>query len=289
LVLGPALAGYTMSDDNKLLIDMGFSTLFLAGLLMAGFTATGVLGQEVDSRTALTVVSKPVARPVLVLGKYLGVSAVMAVAFGTLCGIFLLTVRHRVMQTATDPFDGPVLLFGAGAGVLATAGATLNNYLYRRPFVPGFVLSLGALIAIAWVSVLLVSKQWQIQSPSIDLEPQILIGLFLIFQAVLVLTAVAVAASTRLGQVLTLMVCVLVFLLGLLNDYLFGRFAHTHTVAKVCYMVTPNLQLFWPADALTQGHPFTPGYVGLVSGYTVLYTGSLLALAVALFQQREVG
>ena len=93
----------------------------------------------------------------------------------------------------------------------------------------------------------------------------------------------------RLGQVLTLMVCVLVFLLGLLNDYLFGRFAHTHTVAKVCYMVTPNLQLFWPADALTQGHPFTPGYVGLVSGYTVLYTGSLLALAVALFQQREVG
>lgn len=188
LVLGPALAAYTMDDDNKLLVDMGFSTLFLAGLLMAAFTATGVLGQEVESHTALTVVSKPVARPVLVVGKYLGASAVMAVAFWTLCGVFLLTIRHRVMQTATDPFDGPVLLFGAGAGLLAITGATLNNYFYRRSFVPTFVMSLGVLIAIAWGSVLLVDKQWRFQSPSVDLDPQILIGLFLIFQAVLVST-----------------------------------------------------------------------------------------------------
>lgn len=288
LVLNPALAAYTLDDDNKLLIDMGLSTLFLTGLLMAAFTATGVLGEEVEGKTAVIVVSKPVARPVFVLGKYLGVTGAIAVVFWALCGIFLLTVRHRVMQTAVDSIDGPVLLFGAIAGLLAMAGATLANYFYHRDFTSSFVLGFCALITMAWVLVLLVDKQWQFQSPITDLQPQIMIGLLLVFEAVLILTAVATVASTRLGQLMTLIVCIGGFVLGLLNDYMFGQFAQTHPVAMACHMVMPNLQLFWPADALTQGHPFNPAYVGLVTAYAWLYTSALLGLAVALFQYREI-
>lgn len=288
LVLNPSLAAFTLDDDNKLLIDMGFSTLFLIGLLMAAFTATCVLGEEVDNHTALTIVSKPVARPVFVLGKYLGVSAAIAVAYWIMCGIFLLTVRHRVMQTASDSLDGPVLLLGTLAVLLAVGIAVGGNYLYRRPFTSSFVLIFFVSITVAWLLVLLIDPQWHFQAPTMDLNPQIMIGLLLIFQALLVLTAVAVAASTRLGQMLTLMVCVGAFLLGFLNDFLFGRFAETNTIAWICYRVTPNLQLFWPADALTQNHNFTIGYVGLVSVYAALHIIALLALAVALFQRREL-
>ena len=39
LVLNPSVAAYTLDDDNKLLIDLGLSTLLLAGLLMAGLVA----------------------------------------------------------------------------------------------------------------------------------------------------------------------------------------------------------------------------------------------------------
>jgi len=288
LALNPSVAAFTLYDDNKLMIDMGFSTLFLIGMLMAVFTATGVLGEEVESQTALTVISKPVARPIFVLGKYLGVSAAIAVAFWTLCGIFLLTVRHRVLQTASDSFDGPVLLLGCGAALIALVAATLGNYLYRRSFTSCFVLTLFMMMTVAWLLVLLIDPQWQFQNPSIDLNPQIMIGLILIFQAVLILTAVAVAAATRLGQMLTLMVCVGVFVLGLLNDYMFGRFAATNLLAKLCHVVAPNLQLFWPADALTQGYSFSIDYVGLICTYTLLYIISLLGLAIALFQRREI-
>lgn len=288
LVLNPSLAAFTLDDDNKLLIDMGFSTLFLTGLLLAAFTATGVLGQEVENHTALTIISKPVARPVFVLGKYVGVSAAIALAYWALCGIFLLTVRHRVMQTATDSFDGPVLLMGTTAVLLAMGAAVLGNYLYRRPFTSNFVVLFFVSITVAWLLTLLIDPQWQFQTPMVDLNPQIMIGLLLIFQAILILTAVAVAASTRLGQMLTLMVCVGGFLLGFLSDFLFGRFATTNFVAQVCYKAIPNLQLFWPADALTQDHSFTIRYVGLVSAYAALHISALLALAVALFQQREL-
>ena len=47
LVLNVNLAGYTLEDDNKLLVDLGLSTLFLLGLLMAAFTATSVLAKEI--------------------------------------------------------------------------------------------------------------------------------------------------------------------------------------------------------------------------------------------------
>ncbi len=289
LVLNPALAAYTLDDDNKLLIDMGFSTLFLAGLLMAVLTTTGVLGEEVEVKTAQIVVSKPVARPVFVLGQYIGVCAAIAVVFWALCGVFLLTVRHRVLQTAADPFDGPVILFGASAGLLALTGATLANYFYHRAFTSSFVASLSVLITVAWAMVLLVDKRWDLQTPMTDFEPQIMIGLLMIFQAVLILAAVAVAASTRLNQLMTLIVCVGGFLLGLLNEYMFGRFANTNPLALIGHVLTPNLHLFWPADAVTQHQPYTLGYVGLVTAYAALYTTALLGLAVALFQRREIG
>lgn len=285
LVLNPSLAAYTLDDDNKLLIDMGLSTLFLAGLLMAAFTATAVLSNELENRTALTVVSKPVQRPVFILGKYLGVSAAIAVAYWALCVIFLLTVRHRVMQTAATPFDGPVLVFGLGAAAIALAGATLGNYFYQTAFTSSFVLGLSALMTGAWVLVLMIDKQWMFQSPMVDLSPQLMVGLLLVLEAVLILTAVAIAASTRLGQLMTLTACVLVFVLGLISDYLSSRLS---TPYMPLYWITPNLQLFWPADAMTQGHRFTGGYVGLVTGYTALYVAAMMGLAVSLFQQREL-
>ena len=78
LWLNTHLAAYTFGNDNKMMIDLGLSTLFLIGLALAAFSATGVLSAEIENRTVLTVVSKPVGRPLFVVGKYLGVAAAIA-------------------------------------------------------------------------------------------------------------------------------------------------------------------------------------------------------------------
>ena len=41
--ISPSLTMYTMSDDNKLLREIGLSTLFLAGLFIAIFSAAGAV------------------------------------------------------------------------------------------------------------------------------------------------------------------------------------------------------------------------------------------------------
>jgi len=289
LMINIALAAYTLKDDNKLLLDMGLSTIFITGLLLAAFTATGVLSREVENKTVLTVISKPVSRSLFVLGKFVGVSGAIAMAYWVLSLVFLLTVRHKVMQTASDHLDKPVVIFGAGAIVAALLFAAFMNYFYRWIFPSTFAASVAVLLTFGWIIVLFVSKEWTFQSPMADINPQLLLGLILEFLGLLILVAVAIAASTRLGQVMTLAICGGVFLLGLINDGTFGKWQESHLWAKVAHNVSPNLQLLWPADALTQGHAFTPSYIGLAVAYSLLYVGAVLGVAVALFQTREVG
>ena len=171
LWLNSHLAAYTLDDDNKMMIDLGLSMLFLVGLLLAAFTATGVLSAEIENQTVLTVISKPVSRPMFVLGKFFGVAAALTVAYWTLMMSFLLIVRHQVLQTASDPIDWPVVLLAAFAFLAAVAVAALGNYLYHWVFTSTFVLGFVALNTVSWLLVLVINKQWQFQPLATDSYP----------------------------------------------------------------------------------------------------------------------
>jgi ABC-2 type transport system permease protein len=299
LVLNVNLAAFTLEDDNKLLIDLGLSTLFLTGLLLAAFTATSVLSKEIENKTVLTVVSKPVSRPALVIGKFLGVAGALTVGYWVLAAVFLLAVRHRVQMSVRidDTFDMPVLVFSLLFGGFALVFAGLANYLYRRPFPSVFAGSLAVALAAALAAVACVSREWGFQNPLVEWQPQLMIALGLVFQAILVLAAVAIAASTRLGQVMTLMLCLGVFLVGLVSEYFLGSALGSgatgprwlQAILWPLYVAVPNLQFFWLADALTQGHEITPSYFGIVSLYAALLIVAIMSLAVLLFQRRDVG
>lgn len=289
LTLNVSLAAYTLKNDDKLLVDLGLSTLFLAGLFAAAFTATGVLSQEIENKTVLTVISKPVGRPLFVLGKFFGVAAAIALLYWAQSMIFLLTVRHQVMQTASHNLDGPVILFGVGAIFIALVGSLLANYLYHWVFPSTFVASAAILITVAYGLVLVIGKEWAFQSPAADFPPQLAIGLVLVFEALLIIVAIAIATSTRLGQIMTLVICSGVFLFGLVSDYVLGGWADVGGVRQWIYQIVPNLQILWPADALTQEFPIPPRYVGYVTAYSAMYVAAILAVATSLFQTREVG
>src|SRR5438477_3012435 len=94
IILSNPLSGYTMSNDQKMLIDVGLATVFISGAILASFIATSVLGNEIENRTALTVISKPVARPLFVLGKFFGVAGALALATLYMSFVFLLVEEH---------------------------------------------------------------------------------------------------------------------------------------------------------------------------------------------------
>jgi hypothetical protein len=291
LVLNVNIAAYTLEDDNKLLVDLGLSTLFLTGMLMAAFTATSILSREIENKTVVTVVSKPVPRWAVVVGKFGGVAAAIGTAYWLLAVVFLLTVRHRVQTTVRveDAYDPVVLTCGILAGGVALVVSGLANYLYRRPFPSTFAIVAAVCATAAWGVVSCVGRDWRPQHPAADWNPQLAIGLAMVFEAVLVLTAVAIAASTRLGRLPTLLVCCGFFLLGLVGEYFLAMTLAGSRLRGPLAAVVPNLQFFWPADALTAGHEIPLWHLGQLTLYAVCLAAAALAVAVALFQSRDVG
>ncbi len=294
LVGSVPLAGWTMdtsghhqASDQKMLLDLGVSTLLVAGLLLAAFSASGVLAREIADRTALTVISKPVSRTTFVLGKFAGVAAAVTVGYYLMAVVFLMTVRHGVMSVATDVYDWPVIVLGLSAFGAAILVALLGNLIFGWTFTAAAIFAGMVLLTAAAAVIAFVGKGWTIVPFGTQIPPYLPACLLTTFLAVGVFTAVAVAASTRLGQVMTLLVCAAVLMAGYLHRFLFAAEAQNWAVRVLGWLV-PNLRLFDTQEALVREKSVPLLYVGHAAAYGGLYTAGVLAVAAALFQRRSL-
>lgn len=262
-----------VSGDDKLLLDMGLATVIVCATLLAAFVATSVLSREIENKTALTVISKPIGRPMFVVGKYLGVTSAIIVAAIILLVFFQFAIRHKVMSTARDEIDGPVALFASLAIVLPIALGIWGNYFYGWVFSSTTIFAMFPATVLAYLLTLTISKDWAFQSISTDVKPQVMIASLCALLAIIVLSAVAVAASTRLGQVMTLVVCAGVFMMGLLSNHLLGRNAFLNRpIGMVREVVNPDsvslakagetLQITFQQPPRENLAPGTPIYFG---------------------------
>lgn len=304
IVLNMGLSGFSLErgGDTKMLVNIALSTLLLYGVIASVFTATSVVTREIESNTVLTVVSKPVSRPVFFLGKYLGVASAMAVSFVLLALVLIMVARHGVLEYTSDPYDLPVLVFGLGAILVSLVAATFGNFVYNWNFLTALTAWVVPLGLAGTAATLFFSKDFAPQSPwtgfaseQAMLDPTfVYAGLLLVFLAILLQTAIAVALSTRFSAEVTLALCLGIFLLGLLSDSLFDPQAEQATLLnQILYRIVPNFQFFWIGDALTQevsvGFGDVVKQVGNVAAYAALQITAVLALGIAAFQTREVG
>ena len=289
MLLAPAVSMYTLDEDIMLLRELGLSTLFLAGLFIAIFSSTGAITEEIESGTITTILSKPINRPTFVIGKFLGVSMAVTLAHLLVTMAFLMVTRHGVLEMATDEVDWTVIT-AAGAAILATLLITaFMNYVYDWNF-PSTGILLGTIFfGFAILFLVFVNKEWKFDPADNHFEMFDIIASGLLLLALFALVALAILFSTRFNEVLTLTFCVGAFLLGLISDWVFGRFAGQHIWAKVGSILTPNLQIFWVSDAIYETGTIPANYLLMAITYSGLYTAGILALAVAFFQRRQIG
>jgi ABC-type transport system involved in multi-copper enzyme maturation permease subunit len=108
LLLGAALAGSSVAfrflnfgqGELKFVADFGFGIMFLFGSLLAVVMTAQLLFAELDNRTALTLLAKPVGRSEFLLGKFLGVWAVLGVFIALLCGVLGAVLLARASEVA---------------------------------------------------------------------------------------------------------------------------------------------------------------------------------------------
>jgi ABC-type transport system involved in multi-copper enzyme maturation permease subunit len=279
---------FGFGDEPKMVKVSVLAVMLVAGLFSAVISASASVAREIRTGTALAVMAKPVSRPQFLLAKYAGLALSLAVLTYVNCIAALLATRMS-FDAYGDP-DMPGLIVFGGSVLAGYVIGGVTNYFMRRPFVSDAVLAVALMVTVAFIVLQFIPRAAQrAQNEFIGLDWRLAPASALILMALLILAALALACSTRLEVIPTLSVCSALFLLGLVSDYFWGtRAAHGSFWATVLYSVTPNWQLFWVSDLLEGKGPIPLSYLGEALGYTAGYVGAILALALVLFEDREL-
>lgn len=135
-----ALGWISIGQDIKIMKDISLAALSIFGALIAIFVGTSLIYKEIDKRTLYTILSQPMHRHEFILGKYLGLSALLGVVTVIMTGtaslyivlmgggldavfflavlliyskLLLVTAFAVLMSTMTSPILGAVIVFSA--------------------------------------------------------------------------------------------------------------------------------------------------------------------------------
>lgn len=92
----------TFGEDIKLLKECGITTIMLLAAFQGIWSASSSLSEEIEGRTALTVLSKPIQRRSFVIGKFLGVFWLLLLMFIVLGVIELGAVAYKPIYDARE-------------------------------------------------------------------------------------------------------------------------------------------------------------------------------------------
>jgi len=105
------------SSELKFITDFGFGAVTLFGTILAVVTAAQLFFAELESRTALTLLAKPVLRSEFVLGKFAGVAAVLALFTAVTTGVLVAVLWMResaLREIAPEAFEqGRLVQYGS--------------------------------------------------------------------------------------------------------------------------------------------------------------------------------
>jgi ABC-type transport system involved in multi-copper enzyme maturation permease subunit len=279
---------FAFGDEPKLVANSTLAVMLLSGLFGAVLSASSSLAREIRTGTALAVLSKPVGRAQFLLAKFAGLAAALTVlSYVNMVGVLL---GSKMAFDAYGSTDVKALEIFGGAIALSYAVGGFSNFFLRRPFVSDTVFAMLVLCTVAAFVIFQFTTQVASLGTRGEVNWNLLPAGILVLFALWILAAIALACSTRLDTIPTLAICSAFFLIGLMSDYFFGQRATQHELwASTLYSVIPNWQLFWLADAIEAGkNTFQWDYVGKALAYAACYSGAVLAVGTALFDDREL-
>lgn len=101
-----------VGTHQKIFLDLGLAAIGLLGVIVAVFVGTGLINKEIDKRTILVLIPKPLSRAEFILGKHLGLSGVLAVMLGVMLVIYLLMLLGMKVSFQALPLIVSVFYLG---------------------------------------------------------------------------------------------------------------------------------------------------------------------------------
>jgi len=281
---------FTFGEDYRVMKQIGFDVVMLTAVLFGVLAASISISEEIEGRTAITVMSKPVNRRQFLIGKYLGI--LMACLAMSLVLSWNLNFALRAMreydpinntpdpaEVTAEPTDKVV-----DPMTLQAARTIVPTFQAAVPSVPGRAIGKGVGL---WFADALAHT----------------LGLLLGFGQVTILVAIASALATRIPFVVNLVLCLVVYFLGHLapvivkitesraggDDPALGLVGF---LGRLFDVLLPALEFFNMGPAIIRESPLDlwqfGAYVLTVWGYSLLYTAIVLIVGLLLFEDRDL-
>ncbi|MCP4785168.1 MAG: ABC transporter permease subunit [Fuerstiella sp.] len=257
LVVNTFMPFFTLEDDVKMLKECGLATLLISGVLLGVWTAGTSITNEIEGKTAMTLLSKPINRRQFILGKYIGIIQGVLWLFLPLTLIFCFVIFYKVGYDQRE------------------MSKEITAWFQTQQIIGGIELPLPHPARLAVVT-------------------QILPGVVLSFFQVCVLTAISVAVATRLPMVVNLVVCFAVFVVGNLTPMMVsqGKTVIQNEVvtfiARLIATILPSLESFNIYAAVATGRSVPPSYLGTSLLYGTAYASAMILVAFILFEDRDL-
>jgi ABC-type transport system involved in multi-copper enzyme maturation permease subunit len=280
---------FTFGDDYKMMKQIGFDVVMLAAVLFGVLAASMSISEEIEGRTAVTLMSKPVNRRQFLIGKFLGI--LMACLILSLIVSWNLSFALRAMREfdqinntpdPADPLGTPTdkvvdpMTFQAQRTIVPVFEKIV-------PSNPGQAIARGA----GW---------WFSDAFAHTL------GVMLGFGQVMILVAIASALATRLSFIVNLVLCLMVYFLGHLAPVVVAVTSSTPGggvgvgligfLGKLFDVLLPALEFYNMGPAIIRESPLDlwqfGTYVLTVFGYSIIYTAIALLVGLLLFEDRDL-
>jgi|SRR5262245_6104135 len=267
---------FTLGDDYKLMKQVGFDAIMLFSALFGLLAASTTINEEIEGRTAITVISKPVNRRQFLIGKYLGI--LLACWTMTLLLGWVLTWALHI-KPRFDPLDD----------VIDPMPYEVSQWVKPKfdsvvPTVEGsaFARGMGT-----WVGETLAHH----------------IGLIRVFGQVMIMLAICTALATKVQFIVNLVICLGIFLIGNLSPIMVHvtnkpenegnpALQLVRFIAQAFNAVFPSLDSFDMGPAIIRDTPLATtsfiGFVATVLVYALIWTGIAILLGLLLFEDRDL-
>lgn len=284
-----AVPYFTFGDDYKMMKQIGFDIVMLAAVLFGVLAASTSISEEIEGRTAVTLMSKPVNRRQFLIGKYLGI--LMACLIMALLLSWSLTYALRAMRefdqinNAPDPVDplGTPTEKLVDPMTFEAQRTMVPPFEKAVPGGPGRYMARGAGL---WFSDTLAHS----------------FGVLLGFGRVMILVAIASALATRLTFVVNIMMCLVIYFLGHLAPVVVQATQQAKGggvgvdligfLGRLFDVLLPSLESFNMSRAIIRENELPlwefGGYVLTVFGYSLIYTIIALLVGLLLFEDRDL-
>ena len=272
LVVSLVLPYFTYGEDYKMMYELGFDIVLFATMVFTALLASISVNEDIEGRTALTIISKPLSRRDFLLGKFLGIELSGFLLLFVLGTVFQLFLLFRQGIERMDPVPDP-------AWVLDTIDR-FNLGGSAESMIKGLA---------GWFS----------------LTGEILPSLVLCLCQVSIITAISVALATRFPMMVTLPVIATIFFLAHLAPVLVSTTSGTGDAAGAgvaqmlrftvgaFHAVLPDLELFRVNIAILGDSQLTVGgywlHVAWSVIYAAIYASVPLLLGLVLFEGRDLG